>query len=176
MIGPAGLLGAPVQIAYAVPDARLAAQRWATEFGAGPFLVRSHIELTDVVYRGHSANFDHTSAYGQWGDVMVELVEDHGTGPSVVRERFAADQSGLHHMAFFVDDLDAASRALGAIGIPTVMTAATAGGTRFRFADSTAMLGHMLELYQHSDRLAAFYAAVADAASGWDGRHPVREI
>ena len=44
--------------------------------------------------------FDHTSAYGQWGDIMVELVQDHGTGPSVVRDLYNVDESGLHHLAF----------------------------------------------------------------------------
>ena len=41
--------------------------------------------------------FDHSSAYGQWGDVMVELVEEH-TPPLV------APGSGVHHLAFIVDD------------------------------------------------------------------------
>jgi len=99
-------LGAPVQIAYAVPDARAAAQQWVDRFGAGPFFVRSHIPVGEVVYRGQPSTFDHTSAYGQWGSLMVELVQDHGTAPSVVRERCAPHESGLHHLAFIVADLD----------------------------------------------------------------------
>ena len=87
-------LGAPVQIAYAVPDARVAAQEWIERFGAGPFFVRPHIPVVDVVYRGQPSTFDHTSAYGQWGSLMVELVQDHGTAPSVVRERCAPHESG----------------------------------------------------------------------------------
>ena len=105
------LLGAPVQIAYVVPDIETAAHQWAEQFGAGPFLVNRHIAVTNVVHRGQPAVFDHTSAYGQWGDLMVELVHDHGTGPSVVRERFAAHESGLHHMAYMVDHLDSALEA-----------------------------------------------------------------
>ena len=69
-------------------------KRQAREFGAGPFFLRRHIPLASVTYRGTPATFDHTSAYGQWGAVMVELVQDHGIGPSVVRERFAPDESG----------------------------------------------------------------------------------
>ena len=34
-------LGSPKQIAYAVPDAFEAAQRWSKDFGAGPFLLQS---------------------------------------------------------------------------------------------------------------------------------------
>jgi catechol 2,3-dioxygenase-like lactoylglutathione lyase family enzyme len=169
--GRAGL-GAPVQIAYAVPDARAAALHWAKTFGAGPFFVREHIQLRDIVYRGRPAEFDHTSAYGQWGNVMVELVQDHGTGPSVVRERYAVGESGLHHVAFFVDDLDASTAQLGR---PVAMQARSTG-TTFRFVDTVAELGHMIELYEHSDRLDAFYGSVAEAATGWDGRDPIRSV
>jgi hypothetical protein len=116
-------LGAPVQIAYAVPEVRSAVPRWVAEFGAGPFFVRSHIPVSDVTYRGRPAGFDHSSAYGQWGDIMVELVQDHGTGPSVVRERFATHESGLHHLAFIVDDLDVATTHLVGHGFALAMTA-----------------------------------------------------
>jgi hypothetical protein len=165
-----------VQIAYAVPDAASAAAEWAGRTGAGPFFLREHIPLEDVVYRGRPARFDHTSAYGQWGPVMIELVQDHGTGPSVIRERYGPGDSGLHHLAFFVDDLDATTDGLGALGHELAMDARTAGGVRFRFVDTVATYGHMLELYEATDRLRAFYATVADAAVGWDGTAPVREL
>ena len=170
------LLGAPVQIAYVVPDVEKAAHQWAEQFGAGPFLVNRHIAVTNVVHRGQPAVFDHTSAYGQWGDLMVELVHDHGTGPSVVRERFAAHESGLHHMAFMVDHLDSALDALAAAGYPVAMSAATASGTRFVFVDAVASHGHYFELYQRSERLTAFYDLVRDASLNWDGIDPVRYL
>jgi catechol 2,3-dioxygenase-like lactoylglutathione lyase family enzyme len=171
---PASLLGPPVQIAYAVPDAAAAAAEWARRAGAGPFFLREHIPLVDVVYRGRPGSFEHTSAYGQWGPIMVELVQDHGNGPSVIRERYASGESGLHHLAFFVDDLDAAVAGLGALGHELAMSARTAGGIRFCFVDAVATRGHMLELYEPTDRLRAFYAAVAEAADVWDGNDPVR--
>ena len=168
-------LGVPVQIAYAVPDARGAALRWVAEFGAGPFFLRSHIPVSDVMYRGRPAHFDHSSAYGQWGDIMVELMQDHDTAPSIVRERFAADESGLHHLAFIVDDLDAATTHLGNLGFDVAMTARSST-TRFHFVDAVHALGHMIELYQRSDHLRRFYALVRDAAFNWDGSDPVRQL
>jgi hypothetical protein len=174
MLGSVGGLGRPVQIAYAVPDAVTAAQRWAAEFGAGPFFVRPHIPVPSVVHRGLPATFDHTAAYGQWGDVMVELVQDHTDGPSVVRDMFPDGGGGLHHLAFFVPNIDVATEQLNACGYATAMTAATASGIRFHFLDATATHGHMLELYERSAGLSAFYAQVAAAAVGWDGSDPVR--
>lgn len=169
-------LARPVQLAYAVPDAVEAARRWARDLGAGPFLVRPHIPLARVEYRGAPGEFDHTSAYGQWGSLMVELVQVHGTTPNVVNERFAPHESGLHHVAYIVDDLAATSAALTARGHATAMSAWTSSGLQFDFVDTVAEFGHMLELYERNEHLVAFYARVADAAIGWDGSDPVRVI
>lgn len=167
-------LGPPVQIAYAVPNAREAAVAWADLFGAGPFFVAEHIAVSDVVYRGAPGSFDHTSAYGQWGHLMVELVQDHGHGSSPVRERYAPDESGLHHLAYLVDDLDRMTDQLVSDGLTLAMSA-RAGSTRFHFIDAVATLGHFLELYEPSPSLVGFYDLVRAAADQWDGQDPVRD-
>jgi catechol 2,3-dioxygenase-like lactoylglutathione lyase family enzyme len=174
--GFGALLGAPVQIAYAVLDAVESADAWARDFGAGPFFVRPHVELADVVYRGRPGVFDHTSAYGQWGSLMVELVVDHGRGESTVRDQYAPGESGLHHLAFIVDDLHETVKTLVADGYEIAMSARTSNGTEFHFVDTRATHGHMLELYERSARLRDFYAFVARAAAGWTGDDPVRML
>jgi Glyoxalase/Bleomycin resistance protein/Dioxygenase superfamily len=169
------VLGPPVQIAYAVPDVDAAASRWAAEFGAGPFFIRRHIEGHEIVYRGAPAVFDHSSAYGQWGPLMVELIQDHGTGPSVVRERYGANETGLHHVAFVVTNLGAATDHLESLGFELAMSARSTN-TRYHFMDTVSTLGHMVELYERSDRLEGFYALVRDAAVGWTGNDPLRQV
>ena len=69
-----GPLGTPVQIAYGVREVRAAAARRAATTGAGPFVVASHIQLAAARVGGVPGAFDHSSAYGQWGRIMVELV------------------------------------------------------------------------------------------------------
>jgi Glyoxalase/Bleomycin resistance protein/Dioxygenase superfamily len=169
------VLGPPMQIAYSVPDVDAAAARWAAEFGAGPFFIRRHIEGRDVVYRGAPAVFDHSSAYGQWGSLMVELLQDHGTAPSIVRERFGVQETGLHHMAFVVPHLGAATDHLASLGFELAMSARSTN-TRYHFIDTVATLGHMVELYERSDRLDGFYASVRDASVGWAGDNLIREL
>lgn len=169
-------LGPPVQLAYAVPDAVAAAHEWAATTGAGPFFVVGHVPLVECTVRGEPGSFDHSSAYGQWGAVMVELVEDHGAGPSPVRDMFAVGESGLHHLAFFVDDPDAAIDELVSGGDSLAMSARTDGGVDFHFVDARHRLGHMLELYRPTDRLRGFYEMVAAAARDWDGTDPVRIV
>ena len=167
------VLGPPVQLAYAVDDVFASAQVWAERFGAGPFFVAEHIPVTDVIYRGEPGVFDHSSAYGQWGKIMVELVCDHGTANSPVREMYQPGQTGLHHVAYIVANLAATTQQLGSWGYALAMEA-SAGTTRFHFVDATEHLGHFVELYEPSDGLLGFYAMVRAAADGWDGTKPVR--
>ena len=167
-------LGEIVQIAYVVNDVTTGARRWAERFGAGPFFVRHHIPVHDATHRGRPTHFDHSNACGQWGRIMVELVQDHGTGPSVVRDLFAPGEEGLHHVACFVDDIDEAIAGYAALGHELAGTGNAYGLTRFCYIDTTAERGHLTELYEPSGRLRDFYAMVAEAADGWDGSDPVR--
>jgi hypothetical protein len=171
----AALFDPVVQIAYYVDDPAAAAQEWATERGAGPFFLRRHIPVTDVTHRGAASSFDHTSAYGWWGDIMVELFTQHDDAPSAVRERFASGETGLHHLACFVDEIHAALARCEAAGL-TVAQTAYAGTTLFAFVDDVTRHGHYWELYEGSERLRGFYAMVRQASVGWNGDDPVREL
>ena len=72
---------APVQIAYHVPDPEAAAERYAREHGWGPFFLMEHIALERSLHRGTPAKFDHSSAYGQAGELMIELITQHDDTP-----------------------------------------------------------------------------------------------
>jgi len=161
-------LGAPVQIAYAVVDVREAASSFCVSTGAGPFFVIDHIALARACVHGIDAPFDHSSAYGQWGPLMVELVREH-TSPIVEPGR-------VHHLAFMVQSLEAAATWCVERGWSEVLLAETTGGQQFAFHDARDQLGHLVELYEPSPGLIAFYAMVADAAEGWDGIDPLRTL
>ena len=107
---------------------------------------------------------------------MVELMQDHGDGPSAVRDMYSPGQEGLHHMACFVDDVEAETARLNDLGYPTAMTGMAFGRTRFHFIDMVAEWGHMLELYRPSDALVGFYDFVAESHRNWDGSDPVRVV
>jgi hypothetical protein len=163
-------LGAPVQVAYATDDVHAAARRWV-QHGVGPFFVLEHIALADVEIDGTPATFDHSSAYAQWGPVMVELICEHDPGPDPV-----VGTSGIHHVASFVEDLDAAGDRLVADGFSRRLLAHTVGGQGFAFHDARPTLGHLLEIYERTSGLARFYSMVHDAAVEWDGSGPIRVL
>jgi hypothetical protein len=174
------LVGAlPVrQLAYKVNDLEAAAAAHHRLFGSGPFFVLRHVALASSQHRGVTQPFDHSSAYGQWGAVMVELVVQHNPEPSALHDMFphGSGKEGLHHAALFVDDLDAAIARFAAEGAPLAQLSVTSGGTAFAFVDARASHGHMLELYEPSEQLTGFYDFVAEAARGWDGADLLREL
>jgi len=163
-----------VQIAYAVTDVRAAAESFATRLGAGPFFVRDHGPLPAIYGRGEPGTFDHSSAYGQWGSVQIELVEIHEATPATLAESVLRT-SGLHHVAWFVASIDEERRRLTSLGWPSVLLAETPSGLRFAFHDARPELGHLVEIYEPTDAVRRLYGKVAEAAQEWDGRDPVLE-
>jgi hypothetical protein len=164
-----------VQVAYFVEDVVAAAEFWAREHGAGPFLVLENIPLQNVVYRGKPGELDHSSAYGQFGALMLELVQQNNDGPSAFRDVYPPGQFGLHHMARFAPDLEASLEKFSGLGHATAMTA-LAGDLAFAFVDTQSSLGHMLELYQDCEAIRGFYQLVAAAAETRDGKDVFFEL
>jgi hypothetical protein len=164
------MFGGPVQIAYAVGDVTEAARRWVAR-GVGPFFVREHIEVTNVRIRGAAASFDHSSAYAQWGGLMIELIHQHHGGPEPV-----VSSGGIHHVAHFVDDFAAAAAQLASTGHAEVLYAETTTGMPFAFHDALDECGHLIEIYERTAPLARFYDMVRAASVGWNGADPVRHL
>src|SRR5262249_33557249 len=105
--------------------------------------------------------------------VQVELVHVHSARPASLAG-VVPRAAGIHHVGWFVEDIDVEQRRLDALGWPEVLAAQTAGGLRLALHDARAPLGPLAGTYEPSDRLLAFYASVAAAAVGWAGDHPVR--
>lgn len=166
------------QIAFFVDDARAAARAHHAAFGSGPFFVADNIPLARAVHRGVERELDHTSAYGQWGDVMVEFVAQNNPGPSPFRDLYpeGSGRWGMHHIAVFADDVDAEIVRFSALGAPCALRAEMTDGFVFAFADTSATLGVMTEIYAPTKALLDFYAMVAQAAQDWRGGDPIKTI
>jgi hypothetical protein len=162
-----------------VTDIRASALDMVKRFGAGPFFINEHIELAWGEHRGEPTRFVHSSAFGQWGDVMVEFLQQEDDGePSPYRDMFAPGEEGLHHVAMICPDMDAAFVHFERNGLPVVTRCGLREPERvdFAFVDARRTLGHMIELYPASAPLQAFYDRVRGASAGWDGGEPLRPV
>jgi hypothetical protein len=164
------------QVAYFVPDAAQAARAHSAMFGSGPYYVAEHIPLSLCRYRGREATLDHSSAYGQWGDVMIEFVQQNNDGPSVFRDIYPDGGQGFHHIALIVDDIKASIRAFEAAGHETGLYAEVSPGVGFAMMDCRRTLGHFVELYEPTEPLLGVYDLVRSAAQAWDGSDLIRSF
>jgi hypothetical protein len=165
------------QIAYFVPDVRAAARAHSAAFGSGPYYVADHIPLARALHRGTARDLDHSSAYGQWGEVMIEFCQQNNPGSSAFHDLYpeGSGGQGLHHVALFVDDLDAAVAGFAAQGHALALDAAMTDGFRYVFVDTIATYGHMLELYEPTATLIGFYETVRRSAGDF-GQGPIIDI
>lgn len=159
------------QIAYFCADVRAAAIAHHRRFGSGPYLVADHIPLARAVHRGVDRPLDHSSAYGQWGTLMIEFVQQNNSGPSPFHDLFpeGSGRFGLHHVAVWANDVDTCLAAFAAEGAPTAFRAEMKDGFVFAFADTSAAYGHMTELYAPVPALTHFYEMVESAARSYRG-------
>ena len=167
------------QIAYFCSDVRAAARAHHELTGSGPYYVADHIPLARALHRGIERPLDHSSAYGQWGDVMVEFVQQNNAGPSPFHDLYSEGSGrwGIHHVAMFVDDVDEELERYATAGFPTALRAEMNDGFVFAFADSSAAMGHMTELYVWVPALTDFYDMVARAQVQYnDGDEIIRTI
>lgn len=161
-------------IGYVVSDLCGAADRFARTVGAGPFLSIGHVPLPDATWRGAPAVYDHSTAFGMWGDTLIELSQIHEAAPGALSEFMGAgDPTHIGHAAWLVDDLDAETAALGELGLELVHTG-SAGPVRAHWFDGGALFGHPIEVLRRCPENLSLYAAVREAAAGWDGSEPLR--
>jgi catechol 2,3-dioxygenase-like lactoylglutathione lyase family enzyme len=166
------------QVAYFVADVHRAAREHSALFGSGPYFIAEHIPLRKALHRGREASLDHTSAYGQWGEVMIEFVQQNNPGPSAFHDLYpeGSGRCGFHHVALIVDSLSQMRREFAAAGLDEALYAEMNDGFAFVMIDDIARHGHMIELYEAVPTLTGFYTMVKDAARGFDGKNPIRPI
>ena len=162
-------------LGYVVDDLETAAGRLAATTGAGPFLHIGHVELEQTTFRGEPAYYDHSTAFGQWGPVLVEISQIHETRPPELGAFFApGPPPAIGHVAWLVDDLEAESAQLERAGLPLAHTG-TSGPVSAHWHDGAVVFGHPVEVLRRCPEILGLYAAVGAASRNWDGSRPLRD-
>ena len=165
------------QIAYFVEDTRAAARQHAALYGSGPFLIMPKMVLP-IRHRGQELEMDVSLAFGQWGTMQVELIQQNYKGPSPFRDVYpeGSGKYGFHHVAIFVDSIADICAECERAGHPVVTRIAMPDGkSEAIYADARATFGHYIEAYERIPLMTASYDYVAKVAKGYDGKNPVRD-
>ena len=176
------LYGSIRQIAFVVRDLEAALRYWTGTLGVGPFFVLHRVSPADYRYRGAPSPAPCLSlALGNSGDVQVELIEPHDDRPSAYRDFLAAGREGFQHVSSWLtraeyDATMAAARARSVVAVHEGMLPGT--NVRFAYFTTDAAPGGLV--YEIADvmepEIYPVMQMIAEAARGWDGRDPVREL
>jgi len=99
------------QVAVVVRDLDEAMRRYSEELGIAPWSVYTFTPewIREMTFRGREQPYSMKLALAQVGETMYELIEPLD-GPNSYQEFLDARGEGLHHLGFFVEDLDATIR------------------------------------------------------------------
>lgn len=168
-------LGEVFQIAFVPADFDAALRFWTETIGAGPFYLMEHIQAENCKYKGEPASFDFSAAVGYWGDMQVELIQQHDTRPSIYTSWLEQGHQGLHHVCVAVNDMAETRRVCAAAGATVMQEAQFRGGSaEVIYVDTHGGPGTMIEFWKGDDAGRKFFASIRDAARGWDGSKPLR--
>ncbi len=139
-----------VQIGIIVKDIQKTAQKYADFFGVEmPEIVTTDAyEKAQTQYKGSPSPARAKLAFFRTpGAVELELIEPDNN-PSTWREFLDTYGEGLHHLAFFIEDMQGKVSKLQANGMELIQKGEYTGG-RYAYIDSTADLKTIIELLEN---------------------------
>jgi len=160
------------QFAYLVPDLGQAMAEFTRRLRAGPWLRLDNFSGSDQRWHGEPYNKTFNIAFGQAGDVQIELIELPSSGPSPYHEHLDNYGFGLQHLGFLTAAFDAEMASRQKEGEKVVFTARTPSGGRIAHLKNTGAVVPICELIEIDDGLHTFFGAIRQAAANWDGKTP----
>ena len=167
-------VGGLVQAAYTVENIDHAMMHYVKALNIGPWFVSGPFVPAKGVYRGQPTDMSLTLAVAFTGHMMIELIEQHDTKPSVYQETIEVKGHGFHHWAVCSKAFDAAVGRYQAAGYPVVSSDLPPRGVRIVYVDTCRDLPGMLELIETTEALEGTYHSYFAAAQNWDGNDPIR--
>ncbi len=137
------------QVAVVVRDLDRAMERYTNEFGIGPWSVYTFSPdwIEDMTFRGKEQGYSMKLALAFVGEMMYELIEPV-EGPNSYEEFLNERGEGLHHLGYFVSDIDAAIAEMESKGYPLLQSGrgmGTQGDGGYAYFETESALGHIVE-------------------------------
>ncbi|VBB14407.1 VOC family protein [Burkholderia stabilis] len=167
------VLGPIDQLGYVVADLDTSIARWRARHDLGPWTVFRNVRL-DGRHLGKPVTVTMDVGLAYRGDLQIELIHVTNNSRSPYRDAHGQPLVGLHHVAWVVDDLDAALAQLTARGLRVVFEAHNPS-TRVAYLDDADDPGVRVEVIEGAGMRDMIAHGIAEARA-WDGADPVRII
>lgn len=99
-------LGPIRQLALLTPDLDRTVEQWRGATGIGPWTVYRNVRL-EGDYRGRTTSVTIDVGLSYQGEMQIEVIAPQGRGPSPYHHDDGSVREGFHHVAWFVEGLDA---------------------------------------------------------------------
>jgi len=132
------------QVGVVVKDAGRAMQFYTSVLGLGPFEVFEW-PRAEALVGGEVRRFGMKLAFAALGDVSLELIQVL-SGEPIHAEFVRRTGGGLHHLGFYVDDMDGWIDRFAKLGVGVLMRSTRGGG--FAYLDTEALCGFIIELLE----------------------------
>jgi hypothetical protein len=170
------IFGPIAQNGYIVDDVERAMRHWSATLGVGPFFYMPRMEFASYAYKGKQSSPVIRVALANSGDLQIELIEQINDEPSSYKDFLKESGPGLQHVAVWRPDYTEATKQFQALGLPTLQEGSAGEGRRFAYYDTRLHYGSIMEVFELAPDTRVFFNAIRDAAKGWDGSDPIREI
>jgi hypothetical protein len=170
--------GQVVHVAYVVPDIDVAMIEWLSGLGIGPWTCIRNIEL-ESVYCGKPLTLRLHEALAYAGTLQIQLVQclNDPDEPTPYQARQQSGAWGLHHVAYFTDDIDRDVALATEQGFGSSCEMQSKDGHRYFYMRSDNPTTEVwIEFLEEFPLISDIYRqGIAETAS-WDGSDPVRNL
>lgn len=165
--------GPVTQIGLVVEDLDASIQRWIDTMGVGPWTVFKNVTLSGR-YRDQDTIVKMNVGLAYQGDTQIELIHVTNGAYSPYLNSEGEPLTGLHHLAWLVDDLDATVATAISDGLKLVFWAESPG-TRVAYVEAVGEAGILFE-YIESEATRQLVADGIVVARAWEGSNPIHVI
>jgi methylmalonyl-CoA/ethylmalonyl-CoA epimerase len=142
-------IGSIDQVAVVVRDLDAAMARYATQLGIGPWEVYTYgpLRMHTMTFRGSDQPYVMKLALTQVGSTQYELIEPL-EGPTTYHEFLEQHGEGLHHLGYYVANIDAEIARMAALGYPLLQSGrgfGAEGDGAYAYFDSEGDFGCIVE-------------------------------
>jgi methylmalonyl-CoA/ethylmalonyl-CoA epimerase len=162
------------QIAWVVRNLEESVANWLRVSGVGPWTCFRNVAMSGT-YRGTAATVRMHVALGYQEGMEIELIEDLGHASSPYRNDTGTPLVGMHHVAWFSDDVAADVGRARARGLQVCFEAANEV-TRVVYLEDPREPKLLLEFIEMNAVMRAGLEARLAAARAWGGGDPIQVI
>jgi methylmalonyl-CoA/ethylmalonyl-CoA epimerase len=162
------------QIAWVVRNLEESVSSWRRVSGVGPWTMFRNVAMAGQL-DGKPTTVRMHVALGYQADMEIELIEDLGAGPSPYCSPAGEPLVGMHHVAWFSDDVRAAVARATQRAMQLKFEAANEV-TRVAYVSDPSEPKLLFEFIEMNAVMRAGYEARLEAARTWNGQDPLQVI